>query len=179
MVETIDRIERVVASEPNGLETLTDRELNVLALMANGDSNLAIGRRLFINPRTVGTYTSMIYSIIELTDEDYPKAKAVKMYGEAFQYEYFKREVDIALEPREYEVLSRIAQEDSNLGIAKGLFIEEGTVEGGIHEIYKKLGLDSKDRNYDARINAMLMFPKVPVPKGYEPKVDASPAVAK
>lgn len=186
MVETIDRIvERVGASEqPNGLETLTDRELEVLALMAIGDSNQAIADKLFLELRTVYSHTSKIYSKLELTEEDNPKegiprVKAVKMYGKVFQYEYFKREVDAALSPREHEVLSRIAQGYSNLGIAEELFIAKSTVENRITEIYEKLGLDYRDRNYVARVTAMLMFPRVPVPESYQPKVDASPIVVK
>lgn len=180
MVETIERIERVGASEqPNGLETLTDRELNVLALMVNGDSNPTIADKLFIKPRTVERFTHLIYEKLELTDEENPRVKAVKMYGVEFPYEYFKRKVDAALTPREYEVLSLIAQGYPNLDIVKELFIGETRVYQYIREIYEKLGLDFKDRNYDARISAMLMFPKVPVPKGYEPKVDVSPAVVK
>ena len=64
MVETIDRIvERVGASEqPNGLETLTDRELEVLALMAIRDSNQAIADKFFLELRTVYNRTSKIYS---------------------------------------------------------------------------------------------------------------------
>jgi DNA-binding NarL/FixJ family response regulator len=43
------------------LPSLTDRELEVLALVAEGLTNRQIGRRLFISPTTVRTHLEHIY----------------------------------------------------------------------------------------------------------------------
>jgi DNA-binding CsgD family transcriptional regulator len=49
-----------------GLAGLTPREREVLALMAAGHSNTAIGERLFIGGKTVETHIGTIFSKLEL-----------------------------------------------------------------------------------------------------------------
>jgi DNA-binding NarL/FixJ family response regulator len=44
------------------IETLTSRERDVLALMAEGRSNRAIGERLFLSPKTVEAHVGTIFS---------------------------------------------------------------------------------------------------------------------
>jgi len=44
--------------QPVGLEELTDREREVLALVGNGLSNHEIGRRLYVSPATAKTHVS-------------------------------------------------------------------------------------------------------------------------
>jgi DNA-binding NarL/FixJ family response regulator len=48
------------------------------------------------------------------------------------------------LTPREIEIVKQIAAGLRNLEIAKSLFISEGTVKMHLHNIYQKLGLDSR-----------------------------------
>ncbi len=49
-----------------GSGTLTERELEIVRLVAAGHSNKAIARRLGISPRTVGTHLSNIFRKLEL-----------------------------------------------------------------------------------------------------------------
>ena len=50
------------AGTPPGLEELTPRELEVLALIARGRSNAEIGRELFLSEATVKTHVGRILS---------------------------------------------------------------------------------------------------------------------
>ena len=50
------------------LEQLTQREREVLALMAEGHSNEAIGQRLFLSPRTVETHVRQIFLKLDLRE---------------------------------------------------------------------------------------------------------------
>ncbi len=51
------------------LDRLTDRERSVLALMAEGHSNTAIGERLSVNQRTVETHVGNILTKLDLLPE--------------------------------------------------------------------------------------------------------------
>jgi len=53
------------------LDRLTDREREVLALMAEGHSNLAISDRLTLSPRTVERHIAHIFAKLDLADSDY------------------------------------------------------------------------------------------------------------
>ncbi|MFJ2190218.1 response regulator [Kitasatospora sp. NPDC087861] len=58
-------------SAPNrGLERLTEREYTVLGLMAEGLSNQAIGRRLFLSDSAIGKYTTSMFGKLGITDDD-------------------------------------------------------------------------------------------------------------
>jgi DNA-binding NarL/FixJ family response regulator len=61
------------------LEDLTPRELDVLALMAEGRSNRAIGERLFISEHTVEKHVKNIFATLRLreSDEDHRRVLAV------------------------------------------------------------------------------------------------------
>jgi DNA-binding NarL/FixJ family response regulator len=61
------------------LEDLTERELEVLALMAEGRSNKAIAERLFITEHTVEKHVKNIFATLRLpqSDEDHPRVLAV------------------------------------------------------------------------------------------------------
>lgn len=54
--------------EADPLDELTDRERSVLALMAEGRSNRAIGERLFLSPKTVEAHISTIFSKLGMPD---------------------------------------------------------------------------------------------------------------
>lgn len=55
-------VSRLVARRSAGpLQQLTERERQVLALMAEGHSNDGIGERLFLSPRTVETHIRQIF----------------------------------------------------------------------------------------------------------------------
>jgi len=61
------------------LEELTDREREVLALMAEGRSNVAIGERLFITERTVEKHVTNIFDKLTLppSPDDHRRVLAV------------------------------------------------------------------------------------------------------
>ena len=50
------------------LAALTDRERDVLSLIAEGLTNVAIGRKLFISERTVEVHTKQIFTKLGLVD---------------------------------------------------------------------------------------------------------------
>lgn len=64
------------------LDELTAREKEVLALMAEGRSNQAIGERLFLAPKTVETHIASIFSKLGLLPEpdDHRRVLAVLTY---------------------------------------------------------------------------------------------------
>ena len=53
-----------------GVDRLTAREREVLALMAEGRSNAAIGQRLFLSDSAVGKHTANIFAKLDLTPSD-------------------------------------------------------------------------------------------------------------
>jgi DNA-binding NarL/FixJ family response regulator len=55
---------------------LTEREHEVLQLIANGENNQAIARRLHISPHTVGNHISNIFSKLQVTDRAQAIVKA-------------------------------------------------------------------------------------------------------
>jgi DNA-binding NarL/FixJ family response regulator len=59
------------SSSPNrGLKRLTEREYAVLALMAEGLSNQAIGRRLFLSESAISKYTTSMFGKLGISDDD-------------------------------------------------------------------------------------------------------------
>jgi DNA-binding NarL/FixJ family response regulator len=61
------------------------------------------------------------------------------------------------ISPREREVLSLVAQGRSNAGIAKQLWVTEGTVEKHVHSILGKLSLPKTEDDHQ-RVLAVLAF---------------------
>jgi DNA-binding NarL/FixJ family response regulator len=64
------------------LETLTERELAVLALMAEGRSNQAIASQLYMSPKTVETHVGNMFAKLSLLPaaEDHRRVLAVLTY---------------------------------------------------------------------------------------------------
>jgi serine/threonine-protein kinase PknK len=62
-----------------------------------------------------------------------------------------------ALTPREREVLALMAEGRSNAGIARRLWVTEGTVENHVHNIMAKLRLPETDDNH-RRVLAVITF---------------------
>ncbi|AXI80246.1 response regulator transcription factor [Peterkaempfera bronchialis] len=58
------------SSPTRGLKRLTEREYSVLGLMAEGLSNQAIGRRLFLSESAIGKYTTSMFGKLGITDDD-------------------------------------------------------------------------------------------------------------
>ncbi len=70
-------------SEPTSrLDTLTEREREILALMAEGASNASIGERFFLSQRTVESHVRAIFQKLDLapTDEGHRRVLAVLAY---------------------------------------------------------------------------------------------------
>lgn len=66
----------------NPLDELTDREREVLALMAEGRSNVAIAERLFVTEKTVEAHIASVFSKLELVPDadDHRRVLAVLAY---------------------------------------------------------------------------------------------------
>lgn len=64
------------------MEQLSEREREILALMAQGRSNQAISDRLFVSERTVESHVGSIFSKLglELTADDHRRVRAVLVY---------------------------------------------------------------------------------------------------
>jgi DNA-binding NarL/FixJ family response regulator len=77
-------VSRLVARQrrDSPLETLTVRELAVLALMAEGRSNHAIAGRLYMSPKTVETHVGSMFAKLGLPPaaEDHRRVLAVLTY---------------------------------------------------------------------------------------------------
>ena len=56
------------AALPHPLPQLTDRERAILDLIAQGQSNTVIARRLVLSPKTVSNYVSSIFSKLQVAD---------------------------------------------------------------------------------------------------------------
>ncbi len=63
-------IEARIKQESSVLGRLTERELEVLAEMANGGTNAAIGDALFISPRSVEKHITSIFTKLDLSQSD-------------------------------------------------------------------------------------------------------------
>ncbi|HYI16176.1 MAG TPA: response regulator transcription factor, partial [Thermomicrobiales bacterium] len=66
----------------NRLADLTERERDVLALMAEGRSNRAVARRLGVSEKTVETHIANIFSKLDLLPEpdDHRRVLAVRAW---------------------------------------------------------------------------------------------------
>jgi DNA-binding NarL/FixJ family response regulator len=78
VAQLIDRPRR--ARDP--LQRLTDREREVLALMAEGRSNKAVAERLFVTEHTVEKHVKSIFATLSLSQspDDHRRVIAVLTY---------------------------------------------------------------------------------------------------
>jgi DNA-binding NarL/FixJ family response regulator len=82
-----DVVAKLLAGAPatpagKAVDRLTPREKEVLALMAEGRSNAAIGQRLFLSESAVGKHTASIFAKLDLavSDDDNRRVLAVLAY---------------------------------------------------------------------------------------------------
>jgi DNA-binding NarL/FixJ family response regulator len=82
VVKALVETPRSASQTADPIGELTERELAVLALMAEGYSNTAIGERLFLSSRTVEAHTSTIFSKLglEATANTHRRVLAVVAY---------------------------------------------------------------------------------------------------
>lgn len=75
-------IEARAANEPTIIDRLTEREREVLAEMALGGNNAAIGEALFISPRSVEKHINAIFTKLDLSgaEDVNRRVRAVLMY---------------------------------------------------------------------------------------------------
>jgi two-component system, NarL family, response regulator NreC len=66
LLQQYRKAERASGQETPGIQELSAREREVLALTAEGYSSTEIGQKLFISPKTVDTYRSRIMQKLRL-----------------------------------------------------------------------------------------------------------------
>ncbi len=92
----IDQFTRIPHPErPEGLDDLTERELDVFRLIARGLSNLEIGRELHISDTTVKTHITHILQKLDLRD----RVQAVVLAYQAGLVDMDVRRPDTRFEP--------------------------------------------------------------------------------
>ena len=64
--------------EKTNSEGLTDRELEILALIAEGSSNREIGDRLFLSEKTIKNYVTSIFQKLQMNDRTQAAVYAVQ-----------------------------------------------------------------------------------------------------
>jgi two-component system NarL family response regulator len=65
-------------TEKNNPEGLTPRELEILALIANGDSNRTIGEKLFLSEKTIKNYITSIFQKLQTNDRTHAAVYAIQ-----------------------------------------------------------------------------------------------------
>jgi DNA-binding NarL/FixJ family response regulator len=61
-------LSQLASRAPNPFPELTERELDVLELVAGGFDNATIARRLFVSPKTVRNHVSNVLTKLQVTD---------------------------------------------------------------------------------------------------------------
>lgn len=64
----VNQVKRKTASTENKLSELTERELSVLKLIAQGMTNQEIAETLFLSEKTIKNYATTIYKKLEVND---------------------------------------------------------------------------------------------------------------
>jgi DNA-binding NarL/FixJ family response regulator len=77
-----DVVRQLISRRPDPKQRLTARELEVLALMAEGRSNATVGRRLFISDAAVNKHIGSIFTKLDLpaTTDGHRRVLAVLAY---------------------------------------------------------------------------------------------------
>lgn len=154
------RSERQIFTE-NPFETLTPREREVIASIAQGLSNKKIGGNLFIEPRTVEHHITSICSKLHIDHNDTEKSARVEAatkyinQNPDFKNPFDGHAVSESFTRREIEVLILIGQGLSSKAIKKRLFITLHTVWNHVHNILGKISFDKKSQN--SRVVMMLV----------------------
>lgn len=65
-----------------GWESLTDSELGVIRLAAEGLTNRQIGDRLFISRRTVGTHLAHVFQKLDINNRSQLAAEVARRQGQ-------------------------------------------------------------------------------------------------
>ncbi len=65
-------------AEKHNPEGLTERELEILALIANGASNRAIGEKLFLSEKTIKNYITSIFQKLQTNDRTHAAVYAIQ-----------------------------------------------------------------------------------------------------
>lgn len=89
LIESLRHPTRTAGNRPDPMEVLTEREREVLALMAEGHSNPAICNQLHLSPKTVEGYVAGIFTKLELepTRDQNRRVLAVLRYVESQAHE--------------------------------------------------------------------------------------------
>ena len=74
------------------------------------------------------------------------KRLATSALEKLIQHETARNEAAQVLSPREIEIIKQVAAGLRNIEIGKKLFMSEGTVKIYLHNIYQKLGVDSRTK---------------------------------
>lgn len=80
--EVVDRLMKPGSAQARALDRLTDRQREVLGLMAAGHSNASIARELVVSEKAVINHITRIYTVLELppSSDDHRRVKAVVDY---------------------------------------------------------------------------------------------------
>ena len=96
-------------SRPEPLAALTDREREVLALMAEGRTNIAVSERLALSPKTVEAHVRSIFTKLGLAEsaDDHRRVLAVLTY---------LRSADVGAIPHDPRAKSRVEPDGTTAG---------------------------------------------------------------
>lgn len=117
-----------------GTAVMTARQREVVALVAEGHSNIAIAQVLFLSARTVQTHVSDLLRITGARSRAEIAALAARGSASAL----------VSLTPRQREIAGLIARGLRNAEIARALSLSDKTVENHVSEILRRLGLRSR-----------------------------------
>ena len=156
-----ERALRVVLADDDvllreGLASLLERSgFEVVGQAGNGAELLAGGER---TGYLLKSRVTDVAEFIETVQRIAAGASVVdpSLVGELIRARRRRDPLD-ALSPREREVLALMAQGASNAGIARQIFVTEGTVEKHVRSILTKLDLPESDTEH-RRVLAVLRF---------------------
>jgi DNA-binding CsgD family transcriptional regulator len=177
---------------------LTRREAEMLALLARGKSNAAIGAILFIAPGTVSKHLEHLYAKLGVTTRTEAAIRALEACQTPSNWPELPTQLlnpnletvgirpkpsasahlaDLfGLTPREADVLKAASSGRSNAQIAATLGIAQGTVKNHLERVYAKLEVKNRTEA-SARIVALDLANAAPAetPSSGAPSHSASP----